>query len=187
MPSTIASGNSSLCSSSVAYGRISLSTKSLTVARISFWMSVRPAVCARRAMSSLGLRRGARTSRCAVMPAARPLAAITRAILREASSIISSPSIAEPFVAAGLGRVVLVGVEDQLGVVVVVLRRARRPRWRCRSGPGAAPTCRRSRARPSATATRRKPSASRICRYGPSMACLLLARAAIRIDIRMWW
>ena len=30
-------------------------------------------------------------------PAARPFAAITSAILREASSIISSPSIAEPF------------------------------------------------------------------------------------------
>ena len=30
------------------------------------------------------------------MPAARPLAAITRAILREASSIISSPSMADP-------------------------------------------------------------------------------------------
>lgn len=31
------------------------------------------------------------------MPAARPLPAITSAILRLASSIISSPSIAEPF------------------------------------------------------------------------------------------
>src|SRR6185312_5643198 len=30
------------------------------------------------------------------IPAARPLAAMTRAILREASSIISSPSMAEP-------------------------------------------------------------------------------------------
>jgi hypothetical protein len=31
------------------------------------------------------------------MPAARPLPAITRAILRDASSIISSPSMAAPF------------------------------------------------------------------------------------------
>src|SRR5208282_3722297 len=31
------------------------------------------------------------------MPAARPLPAITRAILLEASSIISSPSMADPF------------------------------------------------------------------------------------------
>ncbi len=31
------------------------------------------------------------------MPAARPLPEITSAILREASSIISSPSMAEPF------------------------------------------------------------------------------------------
>lgn len=31
------------------------------------------------------------------MPAARPLPEMTRAILRLASSIISSPSIAEPF------------------------------------------------------------------------------------------
>ena len=31
------------------------------------------------------------------MPAARPLPAMTRAILREASSIISSPSMADPF------------------------------------------------------------------------------------------
>ena len=50
MPSTIASGNSSLCSSSVAYGRISLSTKLFTVDRISTWISVRPSVWAKRAI-----------------------------------------------------------------------------------------------------------------------------------------
>ena len=52
IPSTIASGNSSLCSSSVACGMISLSTKSLTVRRISCCTSVRPAVWARRAIGS---------------------------------------------------------------------------------------------------------------------------------------
>ena len=50
MPSTMASGNASLCSSSVAYGTISLSTKVRTVARISICRSVSPAVWARRAM-----------------------------------------------------------------------------------------------------------------------------------------
>jgi hypothetical protein len=50
MPSTIASGNSSLCSRSVAYGRISLSTKPRTVSRISCWNSVRPSVVAKRAI-----------------------------------------------------------------------------------------------------------------------------------------
>ena len=36
-------------------------------------------------------------------------------------------------------------------------------------------------------ATRRNPSTSLICRYGPSIACLSCARAAIRMLIRMWW
>ena len=51
-----------------------------------------------RARSTAGqFAMGVQTSvRC--MPAARPLAEITSAILRDASSIISSPSIAEPFV-----------------------------------------------------------------------------------------
>ncbi|CAM5723589.1 hypothetical protein SALBM217S_05352 [Streptomyces griseoloalbus] len=50
-PSTICCGYSSRCSSSVATGMISLSTKSRTVDRISCWTSVRPAVWARRAMA----------------------------------------------------------------------------------------------------------------------------------------
>ena len=89
--------------------------------------------------------------------------------------------------AAGLGRVVVVRVEDQLGVVVVVLRRRVDlvgDADLVRVQHPLAVEAERGRAlrRP-----RRKPSASRICRYGPSMACLLFARAAIRIDIRMWW
>src|SRR3954468_10387994 len=41
------------CSSSCAFGMISLSTKLLTVDRISCWMSVRSAVCARRGIDLL--------------------------------------------------------------------------------------------------------------------------------------
>src|SRR5882757_6053950 len=52
-PSTIAVGYSSRCSSSVATGRISLSTKARTVDRISRWMSVSPSVCARRSAISV--------------------------------------------------------------------------------------------------------------------------------------
>jgi hypothetical protein len=51
MPSTMSSGNSSLCSSSVAYGRISLLTNSRAVAAISLCTAVNPGVCAGPAMS----------------------------------------------------------------------------------------------------------------------------------------
>src|SRR5579859_3042143 len=51
MPSTICVGYSSACSSSVATGMISLSTKVRTVARMSCWTSVKPSVCARRPMA----------------------------------------------------------------------------------------------------------------------------------------
>jgi hypothetical protein len=44
-----------------------------------------------------GYAAGASNFEVRVNPAARPLPATTSAILREASSIISSPSIAEPF------------------------------------------------------------------------------------------
>src|ERR1022692_1914683 len=53
IPATIWAGYSSLCSSSLATGMISLSTKSRTVARMSRWISVRPSVCARRPMARL--------------------------------------------------------------------------------------------------------------------------------------
>src|SRR4051812_36462082 len=56
-PSTMSVGYSSRCSSSVATGRISLSTKLRTVERISCWMSVSPSVCASRlAICSVPLR-----------------------------------------------------------------------------------------------------------------------------------
>src|SRR4051794_26700387 len=50
-PSTISCGYSSACSRACAFGMISLSTKLRTVDRISVWMSVRSAVCARRAIA----------------------------------------------------------------------------------------------------------------------------------------
>src|SRR4051794_39053480 len=50
-PSTIFAGYSSACSSSVATGRISRSTKSRTALRISVWSSVRPSVWQRRPMA----------------------------------------------------------------------------------------------------------------------------------------
>ena len=56
-----------------------------------------------------------------LIPAARPFAATTIAIFRDASSIISSPSIAAPTCRTVVA--VLVRVQDQLGVVVVGLVR----------------------------------------------------------------
>src|SRR4051794_37259500 len=50
-PSTMSVGYSSACSRACALGMISLSTKLRTVDRISVWMSVRSAVCARRAIA----------------------------------------------------------------------------------------------------------------------------------------
>src|SRR5690349_14388141 len=50
MPSTICAGYSSLCSSSVATGRICSSTNTRTALRISCWTSVRPSVVCRRPM-----------------------------------------------------------------------------------------------------------------------------------------
>src|SRR6476659_2445043 len=50
-PSTIFVGYSSACSSSVATGRISRSTKLRTALRISVWSSVRPSVWQRRPMA----------------------------------------------------------------------------------------------------------------------------------------
>src|ERR1700727_2020056 len=50
MPATMSAGYSSACSSAWACGMISLSTNCLTVARISCWTSVRPAVWARWGM-----------------------------------------------------------------------------------------------------------------------------------------
>src|SRR4051794_15190301 len=50
-PSTISVGYSSACSRACAFGMISLSTKLRTVDRISVWMSVRSAVCARRVIA----------------------------------------------------------------------------------------------------------------------------------------
>src|SRR5579859_6419019 len=58
MPLTISAGYSSACSSSVATGMISLSTKVWTAARISCWTSLRPSVRASRAMVRLPSLRG---------------------------------------------------------------------------------------------------------------------------------
>ena len=82
-------------------------------------------------------------------PAARPRAAAVRAILREASSIISPSNIAAP--TPSLGRAS--GTRRGSAAPARTPRR-REPRCRPRSDQGAAPTCRRSRAASSAARPR---------------------------------
>ena len=92
--------------------------------------------------------------------------------LRLASSIISPSSSAAPRPAAGER------VEDRLARSTTCSAVGEKARSAARPGRGAAPTCRRSRARALAPPRRAAPSASAICRYGPSIACSPAARAA---------
>src|SRR4051794_14618465 len=72
-PSTISVGYSSACSRACAFGMISLSTKLRTVDRISCWMSVRSAVCARRVIArSSGTPVSVVTGEYEALRAARP-------------------------------------------------------------------------------------------------------------------
>src|SRR5258708_6524513 len=161
MPLTISAGYSSACSSSLATGMISLSTKPWTAARISCWTSLRPSVRASRAMAaglpgcvpapgrvrvmskdglSKGLlcywrvstragrlERAALGDRLELGRAGEPGGpALARDDQGHLAGGLVDHLVAEhgrALLAAGLGGAVVVRVEDQLGVVVVLLGR----------------------------------------------------------------
>src|SRR3954451_5557216 len=117
------------CSSSCAFGMISLSTKVLTVDRISCWMSVKSAVCARRVIGVLSNGKGG-GSAFGWGEGRRPLHAGGAALAGDDQGHLAAGLV--DHLVAEHGRALLspllrgrplVGVQDQLGVVVVLLRR----------------------------------------------------------------
>ena len=105
-------------------------------------------------------------------PPAPARASTASARLRLASSIISPSSITAPSLGVRRAR------RGSPAPARPPRAWARRARSEARSESGAAPTCRRSRARAPAAADARRPAASAICRNGPSIAWIPAARAA---------
>src|SRR5262245_4712748 len=119
----MAVGYSSACSSAVATGSISLSTKSRIVLRISAWTSVRPSVSqSRPAMSALPV--GGRLPDVATSHAGGP--SLGRHHERHLAGCLVDHLVSQHRCAtraASRGREELVGVEDVLRKVVVALHR----------------------------------------------------------------